>query len=89
MINGFLLFSIIMFIIIFGVAVLFILKVMHDKGELKGLYSKKDEMKDITVNGETKKEEVKQTPKSNKCEYCGSELKQGEKFCPNCGAKVE
>ena len=23
------------------------------------------------------------------CKYCGSELNDGSKFCPKCGAKIE
>jgi len=43
-----------------------------------------DSLKDLT-----KINEIKPVTKSyTKCEYCGTELDNGIKKCPSCGAKV-
>ena len=46
-----------------------------------------DVMKDINSNTNDKIQPVR--PKSQICEYCGSQIQEGKSECPGCGAKAK
>ena len=53
------------------------------------IYNKKVTINQFNVNSPKNMREVrKMSNESKKCSSCGSPMKDGEKFCPNCGKQA-